>query len=51
MGARRGPMNGDGGTGSFVCIKLELDFHCRGAKRGDGLPGELTKYDEEQYSW
>ena len=32
--------DGDGGAGSLVCIKLELDFHCREARRGDGSPGE-----------
>jgi hypothetical protein len=28
--------DGNGGLRGFVCIKLELDFHCRG-RWGDGF--------------
>jgi hypothetical protein len=57
LGAFRNPSkcvgshDGDGGTGSLIRIKLELDFHCHEQQGGPKAAADKSRYEEEQYWW
>ena len=50
-----GSQDCDCGSGGFVGIKFELDFHCREGKSGPvsgiRLEKDKSRYEEEQYWW
>jgi hypothetical protein len=41
----------DGGSGSLIGIKFELDFHCREQQGGPKAVADKSRYEEEQYWW
>jgi hypothetical protein len=46
-----GSRNGNGGSGSLIGIKFELDFHCREQQDGSKLVADKSRYEEEKYWW
>jgi hypothetical protein len=46
-----GSRDGDGGSGSLIGIKFELDFHCRKQQDGPEPAADKSRYEEEQYWW
>jgi hypothetical protein len=46
-----GSGDGNGGSGSLIGIKFELDFHCREQQGGPKVAVDKSRYEEEQYWW
>jgi hypothetical protein len=46
-----GSRDGNGGSGSRIGIKFELDFHCRKEQGGPKAAADKSRYEEEQYWW
>ncbi len=46
-----GSRNGDGGSGSLISIKFELDFHCHERQGRPKVVADKSRYEEEQYWW
>jgi hypothetical protein len=46
-----GSRDGDGGSGSFIGIKFELDVHCHEQQGGPKLVADKSRFEEEQYWW
>jgi hypothetical protein len=46
-----GSRNGDGGSGSLIGIKFELEFHCRKQQGGPEAVVDKSRYEEVQYWW
>ncbi len=44
-----GGRNGNGGSGSLIGIKFELDFHCREQQGGSKAAADKFRYEKEQY--
>jgi hypothetical protein len=43
-----GSHHGDGGSGSLIGIKFELDFHCHEQQDGPKQATDKSRYEEEQ---
>jgi hypothetical protein len=46
-----GSRDGDGGSGSLIDIKFELDFHCREEQGWLKTVVDKSRFEEEQYWW
>jgi hypothetical protein len=46
-----GSTDGNGGFGSLIGIKFELDFHCHEEQGGPKAAVDKPRYEEEQYWW
>ncbi len=57
LGAFRNPFkcvgsrDGNGGSGSLIGIKFEVDFHRRKQQDGPEAAADKSRYEEEQHWW